>query len=223
MRSKQLWAVLLMLALAAGLERARGDVDKVPPSVPLDQLAKTIAGWDSTEVPLSADTLETLGKGVFLDRMYSPVRPSAGGDLSKEADGPVSLFIGYFPTQRTGQTIHSPQHCLPGAGWVFDESRVIEVTDGSGKKSLVGEYLISNGGSKAEVLYWYRSHGRTMASDWSAKLYTLADSILYSRTDAALIRIITPVQAGESQVRAHERALRFASRLSPMLPLYVPD
>lgn len=214
-----MWAVLLMLALAAGLEHARGDVDKVPPSVPLDQLPKTIAGWGSTEVPLSADTLETLGKGVFLDRMYSPMP----GDAGKAAGGPVSLFIGYFPTQRTGQTIHSPQHCLPGAGWVFDESRVIELTDGTGKKSQVGEYLISNGGAKAEVLYWYRSHGRTMASDWTAKLYTLADSILYSRTDAALIRIITPVQSGESQARAHDRAVNFANHISPVLPAYVPD
>ena len=106
---------------------------------------------------------------------------------------------------------------------MFDESRVIELSDPEGRKSQVGEYLISNGGTKAEVLYWYRSHGRTMASDWTAKLYTLFDSILYSRTDAALIRIITPVQAGESQVRAHERAVEFANRISPLLPAYVPE
>ena len=212
-----------MLALAAGLEHARGDVDKVPPSVPLDQLPKTIGGWDSTEIPLSDDTLETLGKGVFLDRMYVPLRAGAGGDGGKEANGSVSLFIGYFPTQRTGQTIHSPQHCLPGAGWVFDASRVIDLTDPTGKTSQVGEYVISNAGTKAEVLYWYRSHGRTMASDWTAKLYTLVDSILYSRTDAALIRIITPVQAGESEAGAHRRAVDFANRISPLLPAYVPE
>ena len=38
---------------------------------------------------------------------------------------PVSLFIGYFPTQRTGQSIHSPQNCLPGAGWTFASSKTI--------------------------------------------------------------------------------------------------
>ena len=220
MRSPQMWVVLLMLAGAAGLEHARGDVDKVPPSVPLSELPKTIAGRGSTDIPLSDDTLATLGKGVFLDRLYTP---AVGGDGAKRIDGPVSLFIGYFPTQRTGQTIHSPQHCLPGAGWVFDQSGVVELSDRDGRKSRVGEYLVSNGGSKAEVLYWYRSHGRTMASDWAAKFYTLADSILYSRTDAALIRIITPVLPGESQAHAHERAVNFADEITPVLPAYVPE
>jgi len=28
----------------------------------------------------------------------------------------VSLYIAYFPSQRTSDTIHSPKNCLPGAG-----------------------------------------------------------------------------------------------------------
>ena len=48
---------------------------------------------------------------------------SAGAIMQPDARGaamPIGLFIGYFATQRTGQTIHSPQHCLPGAGWTFE-------------------------------------------------------------------------------------------------------
>ena len=215
-----------MLGGAAGLEHARGDVDKVPASVPLSELPKTIAGRESTDIPLSDDTLATLGKGVFLDRVYAAGQAVGGANGPRSSGspvGPVSLFIGYFPTQRTGQTIHSPQHCLPGAGWVFDQSGVVDLADRDGRKIQVGEYLISNGGSKAEVLYWYRSHGRTMASDWAAKFYTLADSILYSRTDAALVRIITPVLPGESLASAHGRAVGFAEEITPLLPEYVPD
>lgn len=218
-----MWAVLLMLALAAGLEHARGDVDKVPPSVPLAEMPETLGAWTGVEYPLSDDTLTTLGKGVFLNRIYSPSAELKAASGAADATGQVSLFIGYFPTQRTGQAIHSPQHCLPGAGWVFDSSAVIDLSDPNGKKSQVGEYLISNGGAKQEVLYWYRSHGRTMASDWTAKMFTLVDSIVYSRTDAALIRIITPVQPGESQLRAHQRAVDFANRVTPILPAYVPE
>lgn len=218
-----MWLVLLMLAGAASLEHARGDVDKVPPSLPLSELPKTIAGWGSTDIPLSDDTLATLGKGVFLDRMYALSADGAATEGPKSSSGPVSLFIGYFPTQRTGQAIHSPQHCLPGAGWVFDRSGVVELTDRNGRKSQVGEYLVSNGGAKAEVLYWYRSHGRTMANDWAAKFYTLVDSILYSRTDAALVRIITPVLPGEGLASAHDRAVNFADQITPLLPAYVPE
>jgi EpsI family protein len=138
------------------------------------------------------------------------------------------LFIGYFATQRTGQSIHSPQNCLPGAGWTFQESGVAELIgpagkDGAGKKVRVGEYLIVNGGSTQEVLYWYQMHGRSIAGDYAAKLYTLADSIRYGRTDAALVRIITPVVAGEQRAEAHARAVAFAEQILPLLPEYVPN
>jgi EpsI family protein len=77
----------------------------------------------------------------------------------------------------------------------------------------VGEYLITNGNTTEEVLYWYQMHGRTIASDYKAKFYTLADSIRYGRTDAALVRIITPVAPGEDKVKAHNRAVDLPSRL----------
>jgi hypothetical protein len=51
----------------------------------------------------------------------------------------------------------------------------------------------------------------------------LADSIRYGRTDAALVRIITPVVAGEDRSDARARAIRFAQQLVPLLPAYVPN
>ena len=87
----------------------------------------------------------------------------------------------------------------------------------------MGEYLISNGVATQEVLYWYRVHGRSIASDYTAKAYTLADSIRYSRTDAALIRVITPVEQGEDRMQAHRRAVDFANQIIPLLPAYIPD
>jgi EpsI family protein len=225
MRSMQFWVVLLFLVAAAALLHLRGDVDRVPASQPLSQLSTTIGSWTGREIPLDANVLEVLGKGVFLNRTYMPNGTFAtvgmgGGD---HLDAPVGLFIGYFPTQRTGQAIHSPQNCLPGAGWTFDTQGVTEFTDRNGKSYQVGEYLISNGKSRQEVLYWYRSHGRSIANDYMAKLYTLADSIRYNRTDAALVRVITPVGQGESQHDAHQRVLAFATQMAPLLPAYIPD
>jgi EpsI family protein len=136
---------------------------------------------------------------------------------------PVSLFIGYFPTQRSGQSIHSPQHCLPGAGWVFDSSGTTALAGPAGKPIEVGEYVISNGPAKDEVLYWYQSQGKAIAGDYKAKLYMLANSIRSNRTDAALVRVITPVREGESQAAAHQRAVGFAEKFVPLLPRYIPD
>ena len=110
--------VLALLLAAAGVLLSRGDVDRVPASVPLAQIPETIGNWHARDVPIGDDVLAILGKGDFLNRIYS----YGSGGAADQQVMPVSLFIGYFATQRTGQAIHSPQNCLPGAGWTFESS-----------------------------------------------------------------------------------------------------
>jgi EpsI family protein len=225
MRSLRFWSVVLLMALTALLLHVRGDVDRVMPSRPLSQLPMTIDSRSATDIAIDPDVLQVLGKGDFLNRVYAASLPQQGRtELIESGEGaPIGLFIGYFPTQRTGQSIHSPQNCLPGAGWSFESSWMTSLTNSAGKKYQVKEYLISDGISSQEVLYWYQMHGRIIAGDYAAKLFTLADSIRYGRTDAALIRIITPVEPGEERLHARARAVRFAEQLAPLLPAYVPD
>jgi EpsI family protein len=221
MKSPRYWTVVLLMSMTALALHLRGDTDLVPSSRPLNELPMTIGVRTATDITLDEETLEVLGKGEFLDREYAA--PRDRGPLSASDNAQISLLIAYFPTQRSGQSIHSPQNCLPGAGWIFQTRGVTDLIDPTGKKYSVGEYLISNGNTSDEVLYWYRVHGRSIASDYKAKLYTLADSIRYRRTDAALVRIITPVLPGEDRKDAHQRAVDFANRIVPLLPAYVPD
>jgi EpsI family protein len=206
------------LVVALGLLRMRGEVDYVPKSQPLSELPETIGSWTATDIPLDPEALQILGKGIFLNRIYQSTSRSMNAPPET-----VGLFIGYFPTQRTGQSIHSPQNCLPGAGWVFESSGLAEIPVPNGKNLRVGEYVISNGAEKAEVLYWYRSHGRSISNDYMAKIYTMADSVRYNRTDAALIRVITPIQKNESRDDAHKRAVVFAEKMAPLLSPFIPD
>ena len=46
---------------------------------------------------------------------------------------------------------------------------------------------------------------------------------LYGRTDAALVRIITPIDPNEDRLQAHNRAVDFAEQIIPLLPAYVPN
>ena len=214
MKYPQLWTVVLLLGLTLALVKLRGDTDRVPPSQPLAQLPTQLNQWTGHDIAIPQESLDILGKGIFLNRLYQ------AGDTGQPAT--VGLFIGYFPTQRSGQSIHSPQNCLPGAGWNFDSSGTTELHDVAGT-DRVGEYLISNGAVRQEVLYWYRSHGSNIANDYAAKFHMLKDSILYGRTDAALIRVITPVIPGESTAAAHDRAVHFTEQLLPLLPAYIPN
>jgi EpsI family protein len=227
MRSARLWLVLLLMALTVLVLHLRGDVDRVPPSRPLSQFPAIIGTRLANDVTMDSETLQTLGKGDFLNRLYQPPPPPPGrpwpATMDTDERAPIGLFIGYFPTQRSGQSIHSPQNCLPGAGWTFLSSWITTLTNATGQKYQVKEYLITDGTSTQEVLYWYQMHGRVIAGDYAAKLYTVADSIRYGRTDAALIRIITPVEPGEDRLQARARAIRFAEQIAPLLPAYVPN
>lgn len=215
MKTPQFWALLLCLLATLFVIHARGDVDRVPPSAPLAALPTTFGDLGSTDVPISAEALEILGKGEFLNRVYAAP--------ASDRVAPVQLFIAYFPTQRSGQSIHSPQNCLPGSGWSFLRSGVTTFTDRTGKLYRVGDYLISNGRDKQEVLYWYQSHGRSIANDYKAKMLMLTDAIRYGRTDAALVRVITAVSPNDTPESAHDRVVAFAKNVTPLLPAYVPN
>ena len=218
MKSAKFWVVFLMLASAFVTLKLRGDTDRVPPTPPLTQMPETIGPWTGTDIPLSEDTLAVLGEGRFLNRVYT--EDTASG----QATGvPVSLFIGYFPTQRTGQSIHSPQNCLPGAGWAFLSSQVITLHSPDGKPYPVGEYLIGNAGQKQVVLYWYLAHGRSIANDYKAKAYMMLDAIRSNRTDGALVRVVTPVSPSETLADAQQRAIGFTNRMTPLLPRFIPN
>ncbi len=225
MRSPQFLSVLILLLATMFLLHARGDVDRVPPSAPLNQVPDTFGRWTGQDLPISAETLEILGKGDFLNRMYTMdgAGKTPGPTTNTGAVPPVQLFIAYFPTQRTGQAIHSPQNCLPGSGWTFLSSGVTSFKDEAGKNFKVGDYIISDGRFKQEVLYWYQTHGNSIASDYSAKAHMLIDSIRLGRTDAALVRVITAIPSNESNAQAHARLLAFTKHVTPLLPAYIPN
>ncbi len=223
MKSPQFWSVVLCLIATLFLIHTRGDVDQVPASAPLNEMPVSFGAWNSQEIPISAAALEVLGKGDFLNRIYAVEGASGKQPLPSDEAAPVQLFIAYFPTQRTGQAIHSPQNCLPGSGWTFLSSGVTSFIDGTGKAYRVGDYVISDGRAKQEVLYWYQTHGNSIANDYVAKVHMLADSIRLGRTDAALVRVITPVGANEAPDQAHQRLVNFAKLVTPSLPAYIPN
>jgi EpsI family protein len=222
MKSSRFWTVVLLLTFTLATLMHRGDADNVPPSTPLSQMPNVIDGMVAQDQPLDDEVLSVLGKGDFLNRVYVPTAVRQVSTRSASAY-PVSLFIGYFATQRTGQAIHSPLHCLPGAGWVFESHSYTSIDDVHGKPYNVGEYIINNGESRQFVIYWYQAHGRSIANEYKAKAYMLADAIRYNRTDGALVRVITPISASEQIADARARAVSFTAHMTPYLPQFIPN
>jgi EpsI family protein len=209
------WVRLLCLvALVIGTYvflNSRALSEDLPASQPLSSLPPLIGEWAGHDVALSSDVLQVLGHGEFLTRIYRSVH-----------EAPIDLYIAYFPSQKTGSTIHSPQNCLPGAGWTPVEYSTISLSRPDKSLMTINRYIIAKRMDRQLVLYWYQSHGRVVASEYSAKYYLVADSIRMDRSDGALVRVITGIKDGEDEESAERRAGGFTQQLVPLLDTYIP-
>jgi EpsI family protein len=202
-----------LLATTAIFLQARAQREILASREPLASLSYQLGEWTGTDVAMQQDVLDILGPGDFLQRYY---------ENTSAREPYVDLFLAYFPSQRTGDTIHSPKHCLPGAGWLPTESGRIWISLHGGPPFEANRYLIAKGDERQLVLYWYWAHNRALASEYWAKFFLVADSIRLNRSDGALIRVITPLLPGEAVDVAQQRLLSFAGNVVPQLDRYIP-
>jgi EpsI family protein len=202
-----------LLASTAILLQARNRNEIMVPREPLASFPHQLEGWEGSDVTLAQDVLDVLGPGDFLLRVYRDTLAQQGS---------VSLFLAYFPSQRTGDTMHSPKNCLPGAGWSPVESRRITISVPGRAPFPANRYVIAKGTERQVVIYWYWAHDRAVASEYWAKFYLVTDSIRLSRSDGSLVRVSTSLSGGETTNAAQQRLLSFAGNVVPMLNNYVP-
>jgi EpsI family protein len=176
----------------------------------------TAGAWTATaDSPLDEEILKVLGVDDYVSRVYYQPNGAA-----------VGLYMGYYASQRQGDTIHSPQNCLPGAGWeaVSEGRLLIANADGHGRDVIVNRYVVQKGLERQLVLYWYQSHGRVVASEYWSKFYLIADAIRTNRTDGSMVRVISPIAAGDESGASAERVAEdFVRAIFPTLPAYLPE
>jgi exosortase D (VPLPA-CTERM-specific) len=200
-----------MLATAIALQ-AHSSAEIIPRHDPLSSLPSQIEGWAGTDLTISAEELEILGHPEYVMRDYE--------DSSQQPW--INFYIAFFPSQKAGDTIHSPEHCLPGAGWIPTSREVIQLTQPDGSSIPVNRYVVAESGERRLVLYWFQAHGRAVASAWQAKYYLISDSIHMNRSDGALVRLMTPMLNGESPDAAQARLMKLGSQFLPLLDNYIP-
>ncbi len=204
--------VAVLLGATAGLAHLSHG-ESTPPAMPMSEFPTRIGPWAMViEWPLDKETKDLLGVTDYLNRGYW--EPGMQKTL-------LGLYIGYFRSQRTGATIHSPKNCLPGAGWNPTTAGVYQLQLDDGRKVPINLYLIRKGLESEVVLYWYQSHGRIVASEYWGKFYLVYDALRLNRTDAALVRITVPV-ADNDEATAQARALSFAKQITGDLDQIIP-
>ncbi len=167
---------------------------------PLDSISREIDGFvGSDNPPLNDHVLHELKCSSYLSRTY--VKRGVQADL----------FIAYYAEQRAGESMHSPKHCLPGAGWeIWDYGKTN--IQANGRSFEINKYSIANSGERRLVLYWYQSKGRIIASEYMGKVLLARDALLQNSTAASIVRITVP-----DQPVALDYARGLASELIPQL------
>jgi EpsI family protein len=201
------------LILAAGVYSGRaGRAEALAPRAPLVELPRAIGPWTgSIDVPLEQEVRDVLGVDDYINRTYV----TAAGQ-------PVNLYIGYYASQRQGDTIHSPQNCLPGAGWQPVEGGRVPL-DVNGRQLTVNRYVIQKGLDRQVVLYWYQGRGRVIANEYANKFWLMLDAARLNRSDGALVRIVAPVLRSANGPKAADAAAAdFTRAIFSRLPTYLP-
>jgi EpsI family protein len=133
----------------------------------------------------------------------------------------ANFYVGYYASQREGASYHSPLNCLPGSGWTLSEPGKVMIPLPDGSQFAANKYVIQNGDYRSLMLYWYQGRGRTVASEYWGKVYTVIDSVRLRRSDGAMVRVTVPM--GESEDSALQAALDVSARAVAALPEFVPN
>ena len=205
-------AALLMAATGTYLW-AHSQDEVLPARQPLNSLPLQINGRSATSFTLDQQSFDILGNPEYILRDYED--PSG-------REFPINLFIAYYPTQKAGETPHTPAHCLPGSGWIPTQRQIIALHRPDGSSFPVNRYVIVKGGERQLVLYWFQAQGQEVASEYLLKYYLVSHSIRLHRSDGALIRLLTPMYKAESADAAQVRVMQLGNPLLAQLGNYIP-
>lgn len=203
--------MIAVLALAAAGLHHLSHGEAVPLSKPLNTFPLQLQDWQGIDLPLEPRIVQALGVSDYLDRAYQSAE-----------NRPVFLYVGYYKSQRTGVSIHSPKNCLPGAGWEPVTAGHVALRLPNGEHATVNQYVVENGLRRQLVLYWYQSHGRIIASEYRGKVYMVLDSLRLNRTDAALVRVSSPI-AVQNEQASYKQVLAFAQAFLARSAGIIPD
>jgi exosortase D (VPLPA-CTERM-specific) len=188
--------------------------ETVPPTrEPYALFPRALDGWSGSTQTLQPGIARILGADDHLAALYS--RPDEAA--------PVDLFLSWYASQTEGAHIHSPEVCLPGAGWeVFRIAPVTVALPGTATGSVrLNRVVIQKGLERQLVYYWFQGRGRQYTGDFAARFANMADSLTLGRTDGGLVRVITPI--GDDGVAAADARLRrFLAASVDEIPRFIP-
>jgi exosortase D (VPLPA-CTERM-specific) len=201
-----------LLVLTLGISMGVDFREKIPSSRPFSQFPLAVGAWEGTRDFMEQKFITELDLSDYTIVNY------------KNSTGQyVNFYVAYYESQRKGESIHSPETCLPGGGWLFRDAGTVQVPFMEpGRNIKVNRAIMEKSGYRQLVYFWFPARGRILTNAWEMKLYTFWDSLTRQRTDGALVRVITLVYPGETPEDAEKRLQSFVKDITPVLDEFLP-
>ncbi|MBN2034954.1 MAG: VPLPA-CTERM-specific exosortase XrtD [Deltaproteobacteria bacterium] len=197
--------------------------EKVPITRPLAEFPTEVGEWSGRRTAMDQMFIDTLDLSDYVIVDY------AGRDGKT-----VNFYVAYYESQRKGESIHSPETCLPGSGWSFKQAGTITIPltsvpvstneriNQSTPSITINRAFMENAGQRQLSYFWFPQRGRVLTNAYQLKLFAFWDALTKQRTDGALVRLITPVYGGEEVADAEERLAAFTQEILPILDQFIP-
>jgi EpsI family protein len=187
--------------------------EKVPLSQSLARFPLEVGEWSGVRMSIESRFLDILKLSDYAMIDYRDGQGRA-----------INLYVAYNESQRKSASSHSPDSCLPGSGWVFEESGalVLPAQAGIRKPMRISRAFIRKDGERQLTYYWFPQRGRVLTNMFELKAYVFWDAMTKRRTDGALVRLMTPVYEGERQRDAEARLTEFARQIVLILDTFLP-
>ena len=223
----KIWVALAFLGLNFYIFELMTSNTVIPPRKSFDEFPLQLGDWTCPERgEMTPDVLKILGASDYFLCDYT----------SQETGDLVRSYLGYHETQvREGaggfsNPIHTPEHCLPGAGWDIIDSRIVPLDfeglpGGHGLRAQgpqAKRFIVAKGNARELVYFWYQGRGRVITNNEDVILFRFWDRATRGRTDGALVRFVVTIIRGDVQA-AEERFLTFAPLLVAELDPFVPE
>ena len=217
-------AALLFLGLNTYVYYELATEQVVPERESFESFPLELGDWSCKQREgMDAEVLDMLGATDFLICGFR-----RAGETEQQ---PIGVYVGYHESQvrekgggLSRSAIHTPNHCLPGAGWdVIASSQVeLDVPGLPGAPAAVNRLVIARGEARSLVYYWYQSRGHVIADDYRKIIHLFWDRATRNRTDGSLVRFTAQVVRGDEEA-AEADLLELASLVLPELEGYVPN
>jgi EpsI family protein len=135
---------------------------------------------------------------------------------------PIEVFLGYKGSQSANERLRSPK-LIVGDDWNFVWVNPVRLDMGRSAQLEANWMLVRSGKDARLVLYWYQFGHRSEASELGYRINLAKRLVFERRSDAAVVRLATPILPNEPIEKAQERLSAFATHLYPKLLRILPE